>query len=68
MSWDLPEEGVSPPMTRGFEPHDFDAIEVFARQPSSSAHRRPRGGSNSPHLIDNQAASPDAYKGNVLLL
>ena len=29
-----------------------------------SARRRPRGGSNSPHLIDNQAASPDAYKGN----
>lgn len=24
---------------------------------------RPRGGSNSPHLIDNQAASPDAYEG-----
>lgn len=31
--------------------------------PTTSARRRPRGGSNSPHLIDNQAASPDAYEG-----
>lgn len=31
MSWELPEAGVSPPPTRGFEPHDFDAIDVFTR-------------------------------------
>ena len=28
-----------------------------------SARRRPRGGSNSPRLIDSQVASPDAYEG-----
>ena len=31
----------------------------------STARQRPRRGSNSSHLIDNQAASPDAYEGNV---
>lgn len=33
--------------------------------PTTSARWRPRGGSNSPHLIDNQAASPDAYEGKT---
>ncbi len=39
---------------------------MFPVNPASPARRRPRGGSNSPHLIDNQAASPDAYKGNTI--
>jgi hypothetical protein len=31
MSWDLPAAGLSPPPARGFEPRDFDAIDVFTR-------------------------------------
>jgi hypothetical protein len=31
--------------------------------PAATARWRPRGGSNSPHLIDSQAASPEAYEG-----
>ena len=38
-------------------------VPALDDDPTASARRRPRGGSNAPHLIDNQAASPDAYEG-----
>jgi hypothetical protein len=53
---------------RGLEPRSLPCggrilpVEISPRG-GRREHRRPRGGSNSPHLIDNQAASPDAYGG-----
>jgi hypothetical protein len=35
------------------------------RRPSPAPYRRPRGESNPPHSIDNRAASPDAYAGQL---
>lgn len=41
----------------------FKVPDLAYDNPAAPARWRPRGGSNSPHLIDNQAASPDAYEG-----
>ncbi len=47
-----------------------EGIEAFSQEfwrlrrlHNATPQGAPEGGSNSPHLIDNQAASPDAYEG-----
>jgi hypothetical protein len=62
---------------RGLEPRSLPCegrilpVEISPHRPKKTERdrraqdfrRRPRGGSNPSHLIDNQAASPDAYGG-----
>src|SRR4029079_7233130 len=47
----------------GFHISFTDYLIILSAPDPRFGSRRPRGGSNSPHLIDNQAASPDAYEG-----
>ena len=71
---DNPRHPARPVERRGLEPRSLPcegSVLPLNHHPDIADRfigpRRPRGGSNSPHLIDNQAASPDAYEGTSLL-